>query len=246
MHMTEPSQPTVGSPGADRERSAARVLVVDDDRSSRRAISRALEIEGYDVETAVDEAEALACFDGDRPRPDLVVLDISMPNVDGLTACRAIRARSNVPILMLTASVEVDQRVQGLEAGADDCLANPFAVVELVARARALLRRATPDQDVLWYADLELDRADRGAYRRGRRLDLTQIEFSLLELLMSNARRVLSRQRIFDSVWGYDLAYASNSLEVHIGHLRRKTEAKGEARLIHTVRGIGYVLREEP
>jgi two-component system, OmpR family, response regulator MprA len=168
-----------------------------------------------------------------------------MPNLDGLTACRAIRARSGVPILMLTALDGTDDHVGGLEAGADDYLAKPFAVAELIARVRALLRRSTFGGDVLHYADLELDRAERRAQRAGRQLDLTRIEFSLLELLMSHPRTVLSKARIFQSVWGYDLAYASNSLEVYIGYLRRKMEAQGEPRLVHTVRGVGYILREK-
>src|SRR5512133_475592 len=232
--MTQPLETTAGNAKPDGGASAARILVVDDDRSLRRAISRTLELEGYDLKTADDGVEALARFDDGVEPPDLVVLDILMPNLDGLTACRAIRAKSRVPILMLTAR------------GADDYLAKPFAVVELIARVRALLRRSTFDEDVLRYADLELDRAERRARRGDRQLDLTRIEFSLLELLMSRPRKVLSRDRIFTEVWGYDPAYASNSLEVYIGYLRRKTEAGGEPRLIHTVRGIGYVLREEP
>jgi two-component system response regulator MprA len=227
--------------------SPARILVVDDDHSLRRAISRALELEGYEVELAEDGIQALAHFDeADAEWPDLVVLDILMPNLDGLTACRAIRAKSRVPILILTARQAVDDRVEGLEAGADDYLAKPFAVVELIARVRALLRRSTFDEDVLTYGGLELDRVERRARRGRRHLELTRIEFSLLELLMSHPRKVLSRETIFSAVWGYDLAYASNSLEVYVGSLRRKTEAEGEQRLIQTVRGIGYVLREEP
>jgi two-component system response regulator MprA len=174
----------------------------------------------------------------------LVVLDVLMPNLDGLAACRTIRAKSDVPILMLTARSAVEERVEGLEAGADDYLVKPFAVVELIARARALLRRVGSEGDVLRYADLELDRAQRQAGRAGRPLELTRIEFALLELLISHPRRVLSREVIFSTVWGYDMSYASNSLEVYIGYLRRKTEAAGESRLIQTVRGVGYVLRE--
>jgi two-component system response regulator MprA len=227
--------------------ASARILVVDDDRSLRRAISRALELEGYEVELAEDGLQATAFFEDDGlQEPDLVVLDILMPQMDGLAACRAIRARSRVPILMLTARGAVDERVEGLEAGADDYLTKPFAVIELIARVRALLRRSGSEEDVLRYADLELDRVERRAYRGGRRLELTRIEFALLELLMSHPRRVLARERIFSSVWGYDMAYASNSLEVYVGYLRRKTEAAGEPRLIQTIRGVGYALREAP
>jgi two-component system response regulator MprA len=245
--MTQSLERSAGTPVPSGASSPARILVVDDDHSLRRAISRALELEGYDVELAEDGVRALALFDeGEAEWPDLIVLDILMPNLDGLTACRAIRAKSRVPILILTARQAVDDRVEGLEAGADDYLAKPFAVVELIARVRALLRRSTFDEDVLGCAGLELDRAARRARRGHRHLELTRIEFSLLELLMSHPGRVLSRETIFSSVWGYDLAYASNSLEVYIGSLRRKTEAEGEPRLIQSVRGIGYVLREEP
>ena len=230
---------------SDRVESASRVLVVDDDLSLRRALSRTLELEGYDVELAEDGLRAVEFFDDENAAPDVVLLDVLMPNLDGLAACRLIRAKSRVPILMLTARSAVDDRVEGLEAGADDYLAKPFAVVELIARVRALLRRTSPDEDVLRYAELELDRQARRASRAGLRLDLTKIEFSLLELLMSHPHKVLSRSDIFWDVWGYDLAYASNSLEVYVGYLRRKTEAHGGTRLIHTVRGVGYVLRED-
>jgi two-component system response regulator MprA len=221
------------------------VLVVDDDPSLRRALSRALELQGYGVELAEDGLQAVEFFDEESAAPDVVLLDVLMPNLDGLAACRLIRAKSRVPILMLTARSAVDDRVEGLEAGADDYLAKPFAVVELVARVRALLRRTSAEEDVLRLGDLELDRHGRHATRAGRQLDLTKIEFSLLELLMSHPRKVLTRKAIFTHVWGYDLAYASNSLEVYVGYLRRKTEADGGKRLIHTVRGVGYVFRED-
>jgi two-component system, OmpR family, response regulator MprA len=224
--------------------SFGRVLVVDDDRSLRRAVARALELEGYAVEIAGDGVEALAFFDGTAPSPDAVVLDVLMPNLDGLAACSKIRGLSTVPILMLTARCGVDERVEGLDAGADDYLAKPFAVVELLARIRALLRRTAPGTDVLEYADLRLDSAERRVSRAGRPIELTRIEFSLLELLMRHPRKVLSRAAIFEEVWGYDMDLASNSLEVYIGYLRRKTEADGGVRLIQTMRGIGYVLRE--
>jgi two-component system response regulator MprA len=221
-----------------------RVLVVDDDHSLRRALARALELEGYDVAVAGDGVEALAFFDGDVRAPDAVVLDVLMPNLDGMTTCAKIRGLSTVPILMLTARSGVDERVEGLDAGADDYLAKPFAVVELLARIRALLRRTAPGTDVLEYADLRLDSAERRVSRAGRPIELTRIEFSLLELLMRHPRKVLSRAAIFEEVWGYDMDLASNSLEVYIGYLRRKTEAAGGVRLIQTMRGIGYVLRE--
>lgn len=240
------SQPFDSRSAQSRRARLARVLVVDDDSSLQRAIGRALQFEGYSVERAATGLEALAFFaDGRGDPPDLVVLDILMPELDGLAACRAIRARSRVPILVLTARGAVDERVEGLEAGADDYLTKPFAVVELIARVAALLRRTTDGSDVLRYADLEFDRAGRLVHRGDRELELTRIEFALLEFLLSHAGRVLSKERIFASVWGYELAYASNSLEVYIGFLRRKTEAGGEPRLIHTIRGVGYVLREE-
>jgi two-component system, OmpR family, response regulator MprA len=224
----------------------ARILVVDDDHALRLAVSRALELEGYVVCTAEDGVEALASFSEGDEEPDLVVLDVLMPNLDGVRACRAIRTRSRTPILMLTARAQVEQRVEGLEAGADDYLAKPFAVIELIARVRALLRRSGGEADVLQYADVELDRGERRAFRAGVELQLTRIEFALLEILLLQPRKVLSRERIFQSVWGYDISYASNSLEVYVGSLRRKTEAGGGQRLIKTVRGVGYVLREEP
>ena len=220
------------------------VLVVDDDQALRRAVARALELDGYSVDVAEDGAKALAFFEQGVVAPDAVVLDVMMPNLDGIAACRAIRENSSVPILILTARQNVEERVEGLDAGADDYLGKPFAVVELLARLRALLRRTAPEQRTMRYGDLELDADERQAHRAGRRIDLTRIEFSLLELLMSNPDKVLTRSKIFQSVWGYDLDFASNSLEVYVGYLRRKTEADGEPRLIHTVRGTGYVMRE--
>ena len=220
------------------------MLVIDDDQGLRRAVARALEFEGYDVAVAPDGVEALAFFDQDGDEPDVVVLDVLMPNLDGIATCRAIRATSAVPILMLTARHTVEDRVAGLDAGADDYLGKPFAVVELTARLRALLRRAAPDEGPLRYADLELDADALTVQRGGRRVDLTRIEFSLLQLFLSHPREVLSRPLIFEAIWGYEIDLASNSLEVYVGSLRRKTEAAGEPRLIHTVRGVGYVLRE--
>ncbi len=218
---------------------------MDDDRGLLGAVSRALELDGFDVETAEDGDGALAFFSGGGSPPDAVVLDLLMPGLDGLATCRALRRRSSVPILMLTARHSVEERVEGLEAGADDYLGKPFAVVELLARLRALLRRAAPEERPLRYADLELDPGERRVARAGRRIELTRIEFSLLQLLMTHPQKVLPRAEIFRSVWGYDLDYASNSLDVYIGSLRRKTEAGGLPRLIHTVRGVGYVLRRE-
>jgi two-component system response regulator MprA len=222
-----------------------RVLVVDDDRAVREALKRALSLEGYEVELAEDGRAALAYFEGERPFPDAVVLDVWMPNLDGIGTCRAIRAVSKTPVLMLSARDALDGRIEGLDVGADDYLTKPFEIRELFARLRALLRRtATSDDGLLQYADLELDPATRIVTRAGRELDLTRTEFSLLELFLLHPRRVLSRAAIFESVWGYDLGYSSNSLEVYIGYLRRKTEAHGGARLIHTARGVGYALRE--
>jgi two-component system response regulator MprA len=223
-----------------------RVLVVDDDASLREALRRALSLEGYEVELAADGMEALGFFREERPPPDAVVLDVLMPTLDGWETCRAIRLRSSVPVLMLTARDAVEDKVEGLDAGADDYLAKPFALSELFARLRALLRRtATDDDGSLRFADLELDPVAREVRRAGSPILLTRTEFALLELFMLHPRKVLSRSALFESVWGYDLGLASNSLEVFVGYLRRKTEAYGGRRLIHTVRGIGYVLREQ-
>jgi two-component system response regulator MprA len=223
---------------------AARILVVEDDDAMRRSICRALALEGYTVDDAADGGEAIAYFDRGELPPDAVVLDVMMPNVDGLAACRAIRESNDVPILMLTARHAVEERVDGLDAGADDYLGKPFAIEELLARLRALLRRTPPGDRPLRLGDLALYPAERVGARGDRRFSLSRIEYSLLELLLSNPRKVLRRGKIFDAVWGYDPEFASNSLEVYIGNLRRKTEAGGEPRLIHTVRGVGYLLRD--
>jgi two-component system, OmpR family, response regulator MprA len=225
---------------------ASRVLVVDDDAALRLALSRALELEGYDVDAANNGLDALSYFDDGALVPDVVVLDLLMPELDGLAACRLIRRSSNVPILMLTARQEVGDRVDGLEAGADDYLGKPFAVTELLARLRALLRRAAPSSGVLRYGDLELDPVQRLVRRGDRQFELTRIEFALLALFLAHPREALTRSAIVRSVWGYELQHASNSLDVFVGYLRRKTEAGGEPRLIQTVRGVGYALREEP
>ncbi|MFZ5851702.1 MAG: response regulator transcription factor [Actinomycetota bacterium] len=225
-----------------------RVLVVDDDTGVRVAVARALRLAGYEVAVAADGGEALETLQ-DEPA-DAVVLDLGMPTVDGLDVCRALRARGDaVPVLVLTARDAVGDRVAGLDAGADDYLVKPFALAELLARLRALLRRTAgdgrrPDEaEVLSFGDLSLDPATREVHRKGRRIELTRTEFALLELFLENPRRVLPRELILDRVWGYDLGTASNSLEVFMSYLRRKTEAVGEPRLLHTVRGVGYVLR---
>jgi two-component system, OmpR family, response regulator MprA len=223
-----------------------RVLVVDDDVAVRESLRRALRLEGYEVELAADGGEALQRLDGNGDDPDLVVLDVLMPNVDGLEVCRQLRRTGRrVPVLMLTARDEVADRVAGLDAGADDYVVKPFALEELLARVRALLRRAADEAiDVLQFADLELDPATREVRRDGQLIELTRTEFALLELFMLNPRQVLTRSIIFERVWGYDFGFGSNSLDVYIGYLRRKTEAGGKPRLIHTIRGVGYALRD--
>jgi two-component system response regulator MprA len=225
-----------------------RVLVVDDDHAVRESLRRSLAFNGYEVELAADGEQALKAVASSRP--DVVVLDVMMPRMDGLAACRALRAAGDdVAVLMLTARDDVSDRVAGLDAGADDYLPKPFALEELLARLRALLRRVGPSNDdgaALRLADLTLDPATREVRRGDRSVRLTRTEFALLELLLRNQRRVLTRERILEEVWGYDFPTTANSLEVYIGYLRRKTEAEGELRLIHTVRGVGYVARETP
>jgi two-component system response regulator MprA len=224
-----------------------RLLVVDDDPSVREALELVLDLNGFGVATAKDGDEAIRTIAVDRP--DAVILDVLMPGLDGLEVCRRMRAIGDrTPVLMLTARAEVSERVAGLEAGADDYLAKPFASEELIARLRALLRRTgwEGNGETLRFEDLELDPRAHEAHRAGRPLELTRTEFLLLELLMRHPRQVLSRMRIFECVWGYDFGPASNSLEVYVGYLRRKTEAGGEPRLVQTVRGVGYVLRCSP
>ncbi len=224
-----------------------KIMVVDDERPVRESLRRALELEGYEIELAENGGDALERLDHD-PQPDALVLDVLMPGIDGLEVCRRLRREGNqLPVLMLTARAEVENRVAGLDAGADDYLTKPFALEELLARLRALLRRAGQDGDgreVLRFADLELDPGTREVRRGGKPIELTRTEFSLLELFMLNPRQVLTRSIIFERVWGYDFGFASNSLDVYIGYLRRKTEADGLPRLIQTVRGVGYALRE--
>jgi len=225
-----------------------KILVVDDERAVRESLRRALELEGYEIELAGDGKEALATLGRDEPQPDAVILDVLMPGVDGLEVCRRLRATGNhVPVLMLTARDEVENRVAGLDAGADDYVTKPFALEELLARVRALLRRTadTDGGEVLSFANLTLDLGTRDVRRGGRPIELTRTEFALLELFLRNPRQVLTRSIIFERVWGYDFGFASNSLDVYIGYLRRKTEAGGEPRVIHTVRGVGYALREQ-
>ncbi len=221
----------------------ARIVVVDDDEALGNAVRRSLLLEGYDVELAGDGSEALA--DLGVVRADLVVLDVLMPVLDGVTVCRRIRESGDpTPVLMLTARDAVSDRVAGLDAGADDYLTKPFALEELLARVRALLRRSYPEHDgSLRVDDLELNPRTRHVGRGDRGVELTRTEFALLELLMRNVGTVLTRDTIRERVWGFDDAYGSNSLDVYVGYLRRKTEAGGEARVIHTVRGVGFVLR---
>jgi two-component system response regulator MprA len=221
-----------------------RLLVVDDDPSVREALALVLDLGGFSVTTAIDGREAIRMLS--LASPDAVILDVLMPGLDGLEVCRRMRATGDrTPVLMLTARAEVSERVAGLEAGADDYLAKPFAREELIARLHAMLRRTgwEGEEQLLRFADLELDPRAHEARRGERLLELTRTEFLLLVLLMRHPRQVLTRATIFDHVWGYDFGPASNSLEVYIGYLRRKTEAAGEPRLLHTVRGVGYVLR---
>jgi len=229
-----------------------RILVVDDDRAVRESLRRSLAFNGYDVELAADGAEALERVAA--ARPDALVLDVMMPRLGGLETCRALRAAGeDLPILVLTAREAVADRVAGLEAGADDYLPKPFALEELLARLRALIRRAGlvggaagKGAKPLEFADLSLDPVTREVRRGRREIRLTRTEFGLLELLLTHPRQVLTRPRILEEVWGFDFPTTANSLEVYVGYLRRKTEAEGEPRLIHTVRGVGYVLRETP
>lgn len=222
---------------------SARIVVVDDDEALRSAVRRALRLEGYDVELARDGEEAVAHLS--RLRPDLMVLDVLMPVIDGVTLCRRLRERGEgIPILMLTARDSVADRVVGLDAGADDYLSKPFALEELLARVRALLRRSGPEHEgALRVGDLQLDPRTRQVARGDRPVELTRTEFALLELLMRNAGVVLTRDTIWERVWGFEESYASNSLDVYVGYLRRKTEAGGEPRMLNTVRGVGFVLR---
>ncbi|GAA2180559.1 response regulator transcription factor [Brooklawnia cerclae] len=226
------------------------ILVVDDDQAVRDSLARSLQYgSGYEVTTAEDGLEALAKLSS--MRPDAVIMDVMMPRLDGLETTRMLRSTGNdVPILILTARDAVGDRVDGLDAGADDYMVKPFALDELTARLRALTRRARPDHEeaseTLVFDDLMMDTATREVTRRGRRISLTRTEFALLQTFMEHPRHVLERSWLLNEVWGFDFPTTANSLEVYIGYLRRKTEQENESRLIHTVRGIGYVLRETP
>ena len=237
------------TPAVSQQGSSPRVLVVDDDRAVRESLRRSLEFNGYDVSLASDGAEALASIAG--LIPDALVIDVMMPRLDGIETTRALRTAGNdLPILVLTARDSVGDRVEGLDAGADDYLTKPFALDELLARLRALLRRVhVPtgdgiDDEVVSFSDLSLNLATRDVRRGERQIELTRTEFTLLEMFLRRPRRVLDRSFILEEVWGYDFPTTANSLEVYVGYLRRKTEADGEPRLIHTVRGVGYVLKE--
>jgi two-component system, OmpR family, response regulator MprA len=224
-----------------------RALVVDDDKAVRESLRRSLEFNGYEVALASDGAEALAVIAATAP--DVVIMDVMMPRLNGIEATRALRSAGNdVPILVLTARDAVGDRVEGLDAGADDYLTKPFALLELLARLRALLRRLPRDEDgpdeTLQFSDLTMDIATREVRRGDRLIELTRTEFALLEMFMRRPRRVLERTFILEEVWGYDFPTTANSLEVYVGYLRRKTEAEAEPRLIHTVRGVGYVMKE--
>ncbi len=223
--------------------------MVDDDRAVRESLRRSLSFNGYTVDLAEDGVEALDAITNERP--DALILDVMMPRMDGLEVCRQLRGTGDdIPILVLTARDTVSERVSGLDAGADDYLPKPFALEELLARLRALLRRTGPEEAsenvLMTFGDLSLDPATREVHRGNRPISLTRTEFALLEMLIANPRRVLTRSRILEEVWGFDFPTSGNALEVYVGYLRRKTEAEGESRLIHTVRGVGYVLRETP
>ncbi len=223
----------------------ARILVVDDEPAVQSALCRALSLERYDVAQAIDGRQALERLSADAY--EAVILDVTMPYIDGLEVCRRMRdGGDHTPVLMLTAREQVDDRVAGLDAGADDYLVKPFALRELLARVRALLRRAGDEDDqerALAFEDLRLDRLGHEAWRGERMLQLTRTEFLLLEMFMRHPRQVLTRSAIFEHVWGYDFGATSNSLGVYMGYLRRKTEVGDEPRLLHTVRGVGYVMR---
>mgnify|MGYP003914170129 CR=1 FL=1 len=251
MNALTPGAGGAPSPGASAASASApgkqSVLVVDDDKAVRESLRRSLEFNGYEVHLAADGAEALAGIGS--LAPDVVVMDVMMPRLDGLETTRALRSAGNdVPIIVLTARDAVGDRVEGLDAGADDYLAKPFALPELLARLRALLRRVVPEDsledETLTFSDLSMNTSTREVTRGSRSMELTRTEFTLLEMFLRRPRRVLDRSFILEEVWGYDFPTTANSLEVYVGYLRRKTEADEEPRLLHTVRGVGYVLKE--
>jgi len=247
--MADVTATPIGSTGSSASTSA-RVLVVDDDRAIRESLARALELDGYEVELAADGAVALATIR--ERRPDVAILDVMMPNIDGLTVCRVLRAeRDRLPILMLTARTETPDRVAGLDAGADDYLAKPFELDELLARLRALLRRARPDDAVgqhdavLQVADLKVDPGSRRVWRADDEIELSKTEFDLLELLVRNSGIVLDHSTIYERIWNYDFGPDSKNLAVYISYLRRKIDTGDLPKLIHTVRGVGYTVRSQ-
>jgi two-component system, OmpR family, response regulator MprA len=222
-----------------------RILIIEDDEAILKVLRRVLTYEGYQVDTAVDGQSGLNLARNEHP--DIIVLDWLLPGMDGLEVCRRLRLSGSVPVLMLTAKDTVHDRVQGLDAGADDYVVKPFEIDELLARIRALLRRTQTERaQVLIFADLTLDTSTRQATRKNRVISLTAKEYELLELFMRHPRQVLTREMIFDRVWGYDFGGESNVLDVYIRYLRQKLEQEGEMRLLHTARGVGYVLREQP
>ncbi len=225
-----------------------RIMIADDEAAIRESLERVLKVEGYDTSTVANGLAVLDGVGGDAP--DLLILDVMMPRLGGLETCRRLRAAGqDLPVLMLTARDQVSDRVAGLDAGADDYLPKPFATEELLARVRALLRRRTPgggEPQILSFADVRLDPDRFEAWRGGRALRLTRTEFSLLQVLVRNATRVLSRDALFEAIWGFDMSATANNLQVYVSYLRRKMEAEGEPRLIYTLRGLGYTLRETP
>jgi two-component system, OmpR family, response regulator MprA len=225
-----------------------RIMIADDETAIRESLERVLQVEGYDTSSVTNGLAVLDGVGGDAP--DLLILDVMMPRLGGLETCRRLRAAGrNLPVLMLTARDQVSDRVAGLDAGADDYLPKPFATEELLARVRALLRRRAPGDEasqILTYADVRVDPDRFEAWRGERPLRLTRTEFSLLEVLVSNATRVLTRQALFEAIWGFDMSVTATSLQVYVSYLRRKMEAEGEPRLIYTLRGLGYTLRETP
>ncbi len=231
-----------------RGRADVRIMIADDEAAIRESLERVLQVEGYDTSTVANGLAVLDGVGGDAP--DLLLLDVMMPRLGGLETCRRLRAAGrDLPVLMLTARDQVSDRVAGLDAGADDYLPKPFATEELLARVRALLRRRTPadeESQILSFADVRLDPDRFEAWRGGRPLRLTRTEFSLLQVLVRNATRVVTRDALFEAIWGFGMSSTANNLQVYVSYLRRKTEAEGEPRLIYTLRGLGYTLRETP